>query len=64
MDQGSGDGWFFERIEILAISLWKIFPKFENKIIQNSLFQMVSLEEQRAKKRTVSTRKTDRLHDL
>ena len=52
------------------------FPNFEmldakiasalNKIIQNSHFKKkVSLEEQRAQKRgSVSTRKTDCLHDL
>ena len=27
VDQGSGDGWFFGRVEILAISLWKEFSK-------------------------------------
>ena len=53
----------------------KNFPNFEmldakiacalNKIIQNSHFKKVSLEEQKAPKRgLVSTRKTDRLHDL
>ena len=54
----------------------KDFPNFEvldakiasalNTIIQNSQFKKkVSLEEQKAQKRgPVSTRKTDRLHDL
>ena len=74
MDQGSGDGrgW----IKILAINCRWGFPNFEmldarvadalNKIIQYSHFQKkVSLEKQKAQKRgPVSTRKTDRLHDL
>ena len=57
----SGDGWFFGRVEILAISLWKGFPNFEmldakiasalNKMIQNSQFKkQVSLKEQKAQK--------------
>ena len=61
VDQRSGDGWFFGRVKILAISLWKDFPNFEmldtkiasalNKIIQNSQFKkQVSLEEQKAQK--------------
>ena len=50
----------------------KIFPNFSkiafalNKIIQNSQFKKkVSLEEQKSPERgPVSTRKTDRLHDV
>ena len=61
VDQRSGDGWFFGRVKIPAISLWKGFSNFEmldakiasalNKIIQNSQFKKkVSLEEQKAQK--------------
>ena len=53
----------------------KIFPNFEmldakivsalNKIIHNSHFKKkVSFEEQKAKKGPLSSRKTDRFHDL
>ena len=58
MDQRSGDGRFVGRIDALAISFWENFPNFEmldakiasglNKIIQNSQFKKVSLEEQKA----------------
>ena len=53
MDQRSGDGWFFGRVEILAIVCGKGFPNSEmldakkiasalHKIIQNSQFKKVS----------------------
>ena len=62
VDEGSGDGWFFRQVEILAISLWKEFSKIFDmldakvasalkKIIHNSQFKKkVTLEEQKAKK--------------
>ena len=61
VDQRSGDGWFFGRIKILAISLWRGFSKLRdagcenasalNKIIPNSHFKKkVRLEEQKAPK--------------
>ena len=75
MDQRHRDGRFIGGIKILAINCWK-FPNFEmldariasalNKIIQNSHFKKkVSLEGAESPERgLVSTRKTDRLHDL
>ena len=30
VDQGCGDGWFFGRVEILAVSLWKGFSKLRD----------------------------------
>ena len=61
MDRRGGDGRFNGGIEVLAISLWKQFSKFQmldakiasalNKIIQNFHFKKkVSLEEQNAQK--------------
>ena len=76
MDQRSGDGWFIGRIKVLAISLWKEFSKFrdagrkdcfcseqdhpESPIHEEGQSRGTASPE----KGSVSTRKTDRFHDL
>ena len=60
MDQRSGDGWFFWRVEILAINLWKLFSELRNAGREDCFcseqdhpefpIQNVSLDEQRAQK--------------
>ena len=75
MDQQSGDGGFIKGIDILAISLWKRSSKLrdagrEDRPCAEQDHPKFSLQEegqspQKApKRRPVSTRKTDRLHDL
>ena len=49
----SGDGSFFGRVEIFAISLWKEFSNFEmlDAKIVSALNKMVSLEKQKVQKK-------------
>ena len=54
VDQGRG-GWFFGRIEVLVERIFQISRCWTRRL---------RLEEQRAQRGPVSTRKTDRLHDL
>ena len=77
MDQRSGDGWFIRGIEVLAISAWKGFSKlrdagredcFCSEQDQTREFPVQeegqSRETESPERGPVSTRKTDRLHDL
>ena len=76
MDQRSGAGWFIRRIEVLTISFCKDFCKFrdagrEDCFCSEQDHPEFSLQEEGPSRGTespeggpVSTRKTDRLHDL
>ena len=76
MDQRSGDGRFIGRIWIFAINYGLEFPEFRNVRGEDRLcFEQdhpeLPLEEEgqsrgteSSERRPVSTRKTDRLHDL
>ena len=76
MDQRSGDGWFFGRVKIIAISLWKGFSNLRDAGREDCLcsdqdhpeFPVQEEGQPRGaespKRGPVSTRKTDRLHDL
>ena len=68
VDQGSGDGWFFGRLQILAIGCWKDFSKLRDGSEQDHPEFPVQEEGQprgaeSPKRGSVATRKTDRLHD-
>ena len=76
MDQRSGDGWFTGGIEVLAIRFWKEFSKFwdagrEDCICPEQDHPEFLLQEkgqsggtQCPERGSVSSRKTDCLHDL
>ena len=76
MDERSGDGWFIGGIEIVAIRFWKEFSKFrdagrEDCSCSEQDHPEFPVQEEGQSRGTespergpVSTRKTDRLHDL
>ena len=76
MDQRSGNGWCIGRIEVLAISLWKIIFQISRCWTRRWLLlwtrssripnwrRRSASKSRKPPKGLVSTRKTDRLHDL